>query len=255
MKQDKIILFLIAILLTVVGCSSKSPSFKQGDAGGELKHCIWLLEAKKIEDGIQCLDLLKARHPGSEAAQDAELSIGDAYFRSKDYQMAIEAYKNFLDLYPTHPKTDYAYYRIGVASFKEAPKAIDRDQDMLRKSAHNLSIAVNRFPYSAYRSAAKKQLQEVRARLAKREYYVGRFYFKTGEYLASIPRFKVLVDEYYDVSQLEKSLYYITIANIKLKKFEDARNSYTMLSEKFPTGQYTKKAEKSLIQASKNERR
>jgi len=234
-------------------CAKDVPSFKQGDAEGELKNCIWLLQNKKFEDGVQCLEILKARHPGSMAARDAELAVGDAYFRKKDYLSAVEAYQSFVRLYPTHPKVGYAYYKIGLSYLKESPKAIDRDQTYLFEAERYLKISISRFGDTNYHALAKKYLNDTRLRLAKREFYIGRFYYRTGEYISSVPRFRAIVEEYPDAGLNEKSLYYMTIASIRLKELEDARVSFTMLSTKFPSSKFTKKAEGKLIRASEKE--
>lgn len=243
----KISILLVLLLCFLSACKEKAAVQKKDTANAQLSHCIFLLEKKKIDDGIQCLEILKAKYPGSEAAQDAELAIGDAYFRQKDYAMSIEAYETFLKIYPTHPKTGYANYKLGLAYLKDTPKAIDRDQSNLPKAIQHLSISINRYPDSEYRNIAKKYLKDALSNAAKKEYYVGNFYYRTGQYIAAIPRFQTIVDEYSEFTSADLPLYRIVVANIKLQKYEAAKEAFSKMAMKYPNSKLTKKAEGRLL--------
>ena len=75
---------------------------------------------KRIVDGF----------PQSRHGPDARLALGDSYFKEGgigNYILAISAYRDFLTLYPSHPKSDYAQYQVGEGFFLQKSGA-DRDQ-------------------------------------------------------------------------------------------------------------------------------
>ncbi len=199
--------------------------------------------------------MFKARYPDSREGVEAELMIGDAYFEKKDYLLAAESYAAFIKLHPLHPKVDYAFYRRGLALFKESPKAIDRDQQYLDEAIQNLAVVVRRYPNSQYRPLALKYYREARLRVARRNMYIGRFYHRTGEYKASIPRLMEVATQYKETGLAPKALYMATEAHLELGDFSGARQSFSMLSTEYPDNKYTKRAERKMERALKKKQK
>lgn len=247
----KILLFIsFAILAT--SCGKEMPVIGAGNPEDEFRSCMKLSSKARYEDSVQCLEMLKARYPQSEFSEEAELKIGDAYFSKKDYLIAAESYAAFLNLHPRSKKADYAYYRMGYSYYKEAPKAIDRDQEYIEKAIDNLDIAVRRFPGSSYQGLASVTLASARRRVASRNYYIGRFYFRTGEYLAAIPRFLEVAEKYPDSGFADKALYKAIMACLHLKRVDEAKEIFGKLTTEYPNSTRTKIAERKLIQAVKS---
>lgn len=243
---------LISLLLILgTGCARDKISIGKGDVEGEFKECMRLSSKGKFEDSIQCFEMYKTRYPQTIQGQEAELMIGDVQFAKKEYLLAAESYSAFIKLYPTHPKIDYAYYRTGVAYFKESPKAIDRDQEYLDDAIENLRTVLRRYPNSAYSELSRATLHVALNRIAKRNFYIGRFYYRTGEYIAAIPRFKEVATNSPDSGIADLALYRVIESNLKLKQFEDAKLIFGELSTKFPNSKYTKRAENKLLRAAK----
>lgn len=249
------ILIVFGLLVLVSSCAKEMPSIGGGNPEKEFDECLRLTGKGRFEDSVQCLEMFKARYPQTGLGQEAELRIGDAYFAKKDYLLAAESYSAFLKLHPRSARADYAYYRMGVAYYKESPKAIDRDQEYLEDAIEQLKIAVTHYPNSSYRELAAATLNVAKRRVAKRAFYVGRFYYRTGEYIACIPRFWDVVNNYADTGLAQKALYKIILANLKLQKLEGAKEAYSVLSVDFPKSPYYKKAERKLLGAAKRESR
>lgn len=246
---------ILALIVSATGACAKK-DIVIGNAGPdvEIKKCIRLSQSKDYEDAIQCLEMFKARYPQSREGLEAELMIGDAYFDKKDYLLAKESYTAFIKLHPFSPRLDYAYYRSGLALFKESPKAIDRDQNYLDSAIQNFKVVIQRFPGSTYRALALKYYLEARLRVARRNLYVGRFYFKTGQYKAAIPRLEEVATQYKESGLAPKALYMATVANLKLDQYNEARRTFSILSVDYPNDRYTKRAEKKMRSAAKKQK-
>jgi outer membrane protein assembly factor BamD len=237
----------------LVGCAKHAVVAGKGDPSEDMQQCLALSAKGKHEDAIQCLEIYKARYPQTAQGQEAELLIGDSYFARKEYLLAAESYNAFLRLYPNHPKADYAHYRIGVSYYKESPKAIDRDQAYLGDAIDHLRTVLRRYPQSDYREPALRTLQVALRRIAKRHLYIGRFYYRTGEYLACIPRFEELAEAYPDSGFADQALYLALKANLGLGRLDAAREDFGKLSTRYPASRYTKSAEKKLLSAAKKQ--
>jgi outer membrane protein assembly factor BamD len=244
-------LFVFVATALLVSCGKEEISIGRGSPDEEIKQCLRFSSKGDHEQAIQCLEMFKARYPQTTYGQEAELLIGDSYFARKDYLLAAESYAAFIRLYPMHPKADYAHYRIGVCYYKESPKAIDRDQEYIEEAIIHLRAVIQRYPGSQYREPATATLHAARERLARRHYYIGRFYYRTGEFIAAIPRFSEVAKQYPDSNLADKALYMVIQSNLELKKIEAARDAFSELSTRYPNSIYIKKAEKKMLKAVK----
>lgn len=248
---NKALLLATAGTLVFFACSKKPVNIGRENPEREIKKCIKLSDKKHFKEAVECMEVFKSHFPKSQWGIEAELYIGDNYFRQKDYLLAADSYQAFIKLHPANPKVDYAYYKSGLSYLKQTPKAIDRDQEYLPNAIADLEIVKRNFPESPYYSLAKTYLTEARTKVAKRHFYIGRFYYRTGEYLAAIPRFQEIADNYKDSGLAEKSLYLITVSNLELKRLEEAKISFSQLSIEYPSSKYLKDLEGRLIDMAK----
>lgn len=221
------------------------------DPDVEFKQCIDYSKKKKYEEANECLEIFRSRFPDSKWAKEAQLLIGDIFFKQKEYLSAAAAYNSFIKLQAGHPQIDYAYYRLGLSYLKQSPKAIDRDQLYLDDAERYLYFLLQSFPLSTYHDLAKKAFEEVRLKKAKRVYYIANFYFRTGEYKAAIPRFEEIISNYPQSKLIEKSLYRLVIAQSELLQMEEAKEVYSRLVTLYPDSRYSRRAEKVMLETAK----
>jgi outer membrane protein assembly factor BamD len=212
-----------------------------------LAKCVQLSTLKEISGRHRLPpEIFKSRFPDSKYALEAEIKVGDAYYQKKEYLLAAETYQLFTKLHPTSDKLDYVYYRIGLSYLHATPKKIDRDQEHLPEAIDSFSIVANQFPDSPYAKVAKSKYNEARRKVAQRHFYVGRFYYKWGEYKAAIPRFQEVYERYADLGLDEKAFYYSIQAYRKLGKNEEAKALLEMMKAKLPNSSKTKGLEKEI---------
>lgn len=237
-------LFTLAGILLLTGCGKETFDFGKEDPEAEIARCTRLSEKKHYEKAVECLEIFKSRFPQTPQGQEAELRIADNYYHQGQYLLAADTYLAFVQLFPTHPQIDYALFRAGLSYFRESPKAIDRDQEYLLKAVEQFETALRVTPKGTYREAILKNLHIAMERLARQVYYIGNFYYRTGEYIAAIPRFQELVGKYPESSLVPKSLFRLTKAHLTLGQKEQARQAVEKLLQMFPKNPWTKKAER-----------
>ncbi len=209
--------------------------------------CVNLSIDESFDLAIECMEIFKSKFPHTKLAQEAELHIGDAHFERKDYDFAIESYLFFLKQYPYHQKADYAHYRIGTAYLKKSPKSIARDQSMLPNALDHLRIITRMYPNSSYIGLALNSLHETKKRIAKRNHYIGRFYIRTGQLKAAIPRLKTVAYEHHDSGLAPKALFLLVQCHIKLNQLNAAKDAFSILESRYPDTKEHSGAEKKLL--------
>ncbi len=243
MLKTKIGFFLLLSLL-LTGCGKQVFDIGSEDPQRQLKKCITLSENKQYEKAVECLEIFKSRFPQTQQGQEAELRIADSYYNQHEFILAADTYLSFVKLFPTHPQVDYAIYRAGLAYLKEAPKSIDRDQQNIVKAVEQFETVLRAFPQSTYREAILNELYLAQNRLAERIYYIGRFYYRTGEYISASLRFAELVKKYPQSRRTPRALYLITKTNLDLGRMEAARQAVEKLIQEHPKNEWTNKAQK-----------
>src|SRR5258706_4345180 len=154
------VLALLAALV-VLGCSSLSE--KDDTAGwsaqrlyGEAKD---EMNSRNWEKAIKYLEKLEARYPYGRYAQQAQLDVAYAYWKSGERASAIAAADRFIKLYPNHTNVDYAWYLKGLVNFNENqgifsvfenPDMTERDPKASYSAFESFKEVVTRFPESKY---------------------------------------------------------------------------------------------------------
>ena len=148
--------------------------------------------------------------PQSEFGPAARLAVGDAYFQeggAGNYILAIGAYREFLTLYPSHPKSDYAQVQVAESYFKQR-NGPDRDQTYTQNALEEFQRLLDIFPDSPLAEVATARIAECRQSLARAEFLAGYFYQKTRRaYRSAILRYEGLLKDYPDYAQMDEVLY------------------------------------------------
>lgn len=246
MLRTTLSFFICALILSSVSCAKRPLLSGTTSSEQATQECHAYTEQGKHEKAIQCFEILKTRFGGSQAAFEADLEVADNYFDQKDYLLATENYLAFTKFHPTHEKIGYAYYRLGLCYLNQSPKAIDRDQQYYDEAIHYFGLAIDRIDplNNDLHNRAREKLQEVRTRIAKRHFYIGRFYYKTGEYGAAIPRFQTILADYTDLGFDAKALYLMGDSWLHLRDKEKALEVLSVFEQHFPQSPYRMKLAK-----------
>jgi outer membrane protein assembly factor BamD len=148
--------------------------------------------------------------PQSQFGAAARIGLADSHFNeggTGNYILAISEYRDFLTLYPSHPKSDYAQFQVGEAFYRQK-NGPDRDQTATEKALAEYQRLLDVYPNSTYVETARKRIRELRQTLARSEFIAGYFYQKTRKaYRSAVGRYEVLLNDYPDYEQLDEVLY------------------------------------------------
>jgi outer membrane protein assembly factor BamD len=210
---------------------------KNYDKGmGALKEEDWLAAAKYFS-------FIKSRFPYSKFAVLAELRIADAEFGAEQYVEAIDSYKLFQKLHPTHEMVanGYVSFRIGEAYYKMlpgdfwlVPPSHEKDQSSVEDAEVELRRFLDKYPSSPYRKQAEKIVASVSKRLAAHEWYVATYYWDRDKPMATVLRLRRLLDRYRGVGYDEEALWLLGRAYAQVALPDRARASWQELMEKYP---------------------
>jgi outer membrane protein assembly factor BamD len=186
-------------------------------------------------------DEVERQHPYSVWARRAQLMSAFSYYAAKDYTKSVESARRFLSIHPGNRDAPYAYYLIAL-SYYEQIEDVTRDQSITKQALDALGELVRRYPDTRYAADARLKVDLVRDHLAGKEMEIGRFYQRRGQWLASVLRFRAVVDEYQTTSHTPEALMRLTESYLALGIPEEARKSAAVLGANYPTTKWYERA-------------
>ena len=199
------------------------------------------LDRGQVQAAAALFDEVERQHPYSEWARRAQLMSAFSYYVARDYTSAIRAAQRFLSIHPGNKDAPYAQYLIAL-SYYEQISDVQRDQAITLQAKTALTEVIRRYPSSGYAADAQLKLDLVNDHLAGKEMTIGRFYQKSGRWLASTLRFREVVDEYQTTSHAAEALYRLTESYLAIGLPEEAKKSAAVLGANYPGSEWYEKA-------------
>ena len=181
------------------------------------------------------------QHPYYKWAAQSRIMEVYSYYLMQDYDSAIYAIDNYISMYPVSRDVQYAYYMKALCFYNQI-FIPDRDQAFTIKAKAALNLIVSKFPRSIYAKDARVKLDLIVDHLAAHEMVVGRYYINSGNILAAIKRFKVVVDKYPRTYQVEEALYRLVEAYTFLGMYNEAKIHAAVLGHNHSSSKWYKSA-------------
>jgi outer membrane protein assembly factor BamD len=200
-----------------------------------------LMAAGNFKDAAKSFEEVERQHPYSQWATRGQIMAAYAYYEANQYEDAVSAADRFIELHPGHKDVAYAYYLIGV-SYYEQISDVGRDQEMTQKSEEAFNELIRRFPQSDYSQDAELKVDLIRDHLAGKEMEIGRYYQRHRFWLASINRFRTVVEQYQTTTHVPEALHRLTESYLALGMTEEAQSAAAVLGYNFPGSEWYERA-------------
>ena len=191
------------------------------------------LDRGEYKEAAKQFSEVDRQHPYSQWATRAQLMEAYAYYEDMDYDSAISALNQFIELHPGNNDISYAYYLRALSNY-ERISDVRRDQTSAREALKGLKEVTSRFPDSEFAKDATLKIALINDHLAGAEMEVGRYYIKQHLYIAAIGRFKTVIDKYQTTSHVPEALERLVECYTALGMFGEAKKNAAILGHNFP---------------------
>ncbi len=240
-----IVVFLIIVFMLLFACSSKEHRREVFNPEKNLKEAQELIDNYEFDRARRLLIEVKNRDTTGQYAPLAQLKIAESYIEEEDIDRAVEAYREFLKLYPDHPQAPYAQYQIGMLYFKQI-KDPERGSGIAKKAMEEFEKLLRDFPRNPYRTEAELRIKQCRYYLSEYEFIVGRFYYKKGSCRAAIGRFEGLIKNFPDSKRVPEAMLLTAECYKKEGKPRKARHYLQRLLSLYPRSPFADDAKEAL---------
>lgn len=205
------------------------------------------LDSGGYDRAIKTLERIEGRAAGTLMAQQAQLYLAWANYRSGERAQALSTLDRFIKLNPSSPAMDYALYMKGVVNFNDdlglfgniANQSLaERDQQASRDALLAFRQLIDQYPQSKYAADATLRVNYIINTLAQYEVHVARYYYTRGAYVAAANRAQQAVQEFQHAPAAEEALFLMmqSYAHLGLKTLSD--DAERVLKQNFPDSAY-----------------
>jgi outer membrane protein assembly factor BamD len=195
------------------------------------------LQAGKTTEAGRKFDAIDKQHPFSEYARKALVMSTFIKYRQGDYTAAITSGERYMGLYPQTKDAAYVQYLIGLAYSKQIP-VVTQDQRTAAKTIEAMMKVVENYPESEYVDDAQSKIRYARDQLAGKEMQIGRYYQERREYLASIARYRNVVESFPNTNQVEEALARLCETYFALGLVDEAQTAAAVLGHNYPDSEW-----------------
>jgi outer membrane protein assembly factor BamD len=239
-------ILVLAMAIPLASCAGRNKTRADTQYVARDVNTLYSLAKKRLDQGnyafaAALFDEVERQHPYSVWARRAQLMSAFSYYAAKDYTKSIESARRFLSIHPGNKDAPYAEYLIALGYYEQI-KDVTRDQATTRQALDALGELVRRYPNSRYAADARLKVDLVRDHLAGKEMEIGRFYQRRALWLASVSRFRTVVDEYQTTSHTAEALMRLTESYLALGIPEEARKSAAVLGANYPGSKWYERA-------------
>ena len=231
-------LLVLSGMLSLYGCSAKE---KPATPEEYLRLGNQQLDRKRQQQARKYYHQLLENFPDSAYKAEAQFNIAESLYNEGNYLEARFEYEKFLQLHPVHSLASRAQFQLGMCSLKQM-LSYDRDQTHTHQALQAFRLLRRQYPQDPLVPVAEAHIRMLRERLAERELYVARFYYRKKAYQAAIGRLLNLIQVYPTTPALDEALYMLADSYRAEENYVKAQRALRLLVDRFPESTYVSRA-------------
>ena len=244
------LLLSAAAVLPLVGCAHGNKNkldtaYVARDVSSLYQAAQRSMNSGDYEQAAKLFDEVERQHPYSLWARRAQLMSGFNYYLAQKYTEAVSSAQRFLTIHPGSTEAAYAQYLIAMSYYQQIPD-VNRDQTTTQQALDAFGELIRRYPDTRYAADGRLKLDLINDHLAGKEMEVGRFYERSGQWLAASYRFRNVVDQYQTTSNAPEALERLVECYLALGIPQEAQKSAAVLGRNYPESFYYRQALKLL---------
>ena len=212
MNFCKFFFIFLLISLLITNCAKKEKTSVVVEEDVELQMIRAFREGyEEFEQGdaiyaAQKFNEAELLFPQSSWAPKAALMAAYVYYAQDYYFDAESELERFIKTYPNNPDLNYAHFLLAMCYYE---KIVDEKKDLgpLLKAQEKFNFIIENYPSSDYAIDAEYKLDLIQDYLASKEMYIALHYMKKKKWIASINRYKTVVEQYEQTIYVEEALH------------------------------------------------
>jgi outer membrane protein assembly factor BamD len=252
------LLVAAAAALPLAGCAhgggAKDTAYVARDVSSLYTAAKRSMDRGDYEQAAKLFDEVERQHPYSVWARRAQLMSAFNYYLSSKYTDAINSAQRFVTIHPGNAEAPYAQYLIAMSYYQQIDD-VNRDQTNTQQAQNAFNDLIRRYPDTKYAADARIKLDLINDHLAGKEMEIGRFYQRSGQWLAATYRFRTVIDQYQTTTGTPEALERLVECYLALGMPEEAQKAAAVLGRNYPESYWYRQSLKLLGRENKQVQR
>jgi|TARA_B100000929_G_C15507743_1_gene419317 outer membrane protein assembly factor BamD len=236
---------LIIFILFLVSC--KNETKKEVSVIQETSIDLQMIQAYK--EGLENLELGDALaaakkfneaeilFPQSNWASRASLMSAYSYYSQEYFVNAVGELERFLETYPNHERTSYAYYLLGICYYDQIVDE-KRDLKVIEDAKKNFEKVINDYPQSDFALDSEYKLELIEEILASKEMYLAKYYIEREKWIPAINRYKNVLENYERTIFIEEALHRLVELHYKIGMIDESKKYASLLGYNYQSSKW-----------------
>ena len=243
--RSAVLVLACAAIVPVAGCARNKAKSDTAYIARDVNTLYALaketLDKQRYEDAAKLFDEVERQHPYSAWARRAQLMSAFSYYLAEKYPEAVSSAQRFLTIHPGNKDAPYAHYLIAMSYYKQISD-VTRDQGVTAQAQQAFGELIRRYPESRYSADARLKQDLINDHLAGKQMEIGRYYQRSGKWLAASLRFREVVSDYQTTNHTPEALERLVECYLALGVPEEAQKAAAVLGRNYPGSEWYHRA-------------
>ncbi|MEX0779211.1 MAG: outer membrane protein assembly factor BamD [Balneolales bacterium] len=250
--MQKTYFIIILAGLFMASCASKS-TIRAGDSlEVAFEKSMEQYENEKYNDAARSFETVLSIGRGTQHARDAQYYLAESYYKDRQYLIAATEYRRYATNYPRTERRPEVEYKEALSYYQMSPR-YNLDQTETHRAIELFQLFLQRNGNSEYADDARDNLENLRNKLAEKQFRAGELYLRIGQYEAAAIYFGLTMQDYPEsrfaeralAKQIESYVVYAdnSVTNRQEERYDKAVDSYHEYIQIFPRGEHRDTAE------------
>jgi len=254
LSRPIVLLLTAAAVLPLVGCAHgkgrSDTAYVARDVSSLYTAAKRSMDNGDYEQAAKLFDEVERQHPYSVWARRAQLMSAFNYYLARKYTDAVNSAQRFVTIHPGNVGASYAQYLIAMSYYQQIDD-VNCDQTNTQQAQDAFNDLIRRYPDTRYAADARVKLDLIKDHLAGKEMEIGRFYQRSGQWLAATYRFRTVIDQYQTTSGTPEALERLVECYLALGVPQEAQKAAAVLGRNYPETYWYRQSLKLLGQENK----
>lgn len=235
--------FIILSFMMVNACSQYQRLLQSDDFELKYEKAIEYYEDEEYGRAITLLSDVMPAYRGTAEAERINYYFAKAHFHNREYMLASHYFKSFVDAYPNSEHAEEFLFLSAYCQYLESPR-YSLDQTSTRQAIRELQNFINRHPQSDRVSDANELIDELRYKLERKHFEIGKMYYNISAYQAAAKYMETYIKDYPDSEYREEAMFltvkayfefaYNSVEERQEERFEDTVDAFYAFKSRYP---------------------
>ena len=240
MKNLSKLAFIFLFICLIISCSQNNQNVKNiNSETPENLYALAMQDLKKenYEKAKVLFDEIEFNFPLSNEAIQSQIMTAFIEYARMNYDEAIFKLSRIINRYPSHKNIDYAYYLKAICNFEQIENEY-LDGSYNKEALESFNQVINRFPESKYARDSEQKIILIKENIAAKHMSIALFYLKQKKYLASMKRYKKVIDDHSKSKFTPEALHRLVEIYYSLGMIEDAKKTASVIGYNYPDSKW-----------------